>query len=90
MSILEVEQLAWSEDITVREVGSIKTGVEVTLKDDSRAEGTAEHCSGDDHVVEGREIMLSDVADIRSGEPDMIDAMIPEHGNFTFAPGSLS
>ena len=54
------------EDITVREIGIyLLNRVEVTLKDDSRAEGILQNIAAEAITVEGREIMLSDVADIR-------------------------
>ena len=54
------------EDITVRESGIyLLNRVEVTLKDDSRAEGILQNIAAETITVEGREIMLSDVADIR-------------------------
>ena len=66
------------EDITVRESGIyLLNRVEVTLKDDSRAEGILQNIAAETITVEGREIMLSDVADMR--DTGMI-------GNFTFAP----
>ena len=37
----------------------------MTLKDDSRAEGILQNIAAETITVEGREIMLSDVADIR-------------------------
>ena len=54
------------EDITAGEIGIyLLNRVEVTLKDDSRAEGILQNIAAETITVEGREIMLSDVADIR-------------------------
>lgn len=78
------------EDITVREIGIyLLNRVEVTLKDDSRAEGILQNIAAETITVEGREIMLSDVADIRlAGELTDYDVMRDTGmiGNFTFAP----
>lgn len=78
------------EDITVREIGIyLLNRVEVTLKDDSRAEGILQNIAAEAITVEGREIMLSDVADIRlAGELTDYDVMRDTGmiGNFTFAP----
>lgn len=78
------------EDITVREIGIyLLNRVEVTLKDDSRAEGILQNITAETITVEGREIMLSDVADIRlAGELTDYDVMRDTGmiGNFTFAP----
>ncbi len=78
------------EDITVRESGIyLLNRVEVTLKDDSRAEGILQNITAETITVEGREIMLSDVADIRlAGELTDYDVMRDTGmiGNFTFAP----
>lgn len=78
------------EDITVREIGIyLLNQVEVTLKDDSRAEGILQNIAAETITVEGREIMLSDVADIRlAGELTDYDVMRDTGmiGNFTFAP----
>lgn len=78
------------EDITVREIGIyLLNRVEVTLKDDSRAEGILQNIAAETITVEGREIMLSDVADIRLvGELTDYDVMRDTGmiGNFTFAP----
>ena len=78
------------EDITVREIGIyLLNRVEVTLKDDSRAEGILQNIAVETITVEGREIMLSDVADIRlAGELTDYDVMRDTGmiGNFTFAP----
>ena len=65
------------EDITVREIGIyLLNRVEVTLKDDSRAEGILQNIAAETITVEGREIMLSDVADIRlAGELTDYDVM---------------
>ena len=78
------------EDITVRESGIyLLNRVEVTLKDDSRAEGILQNIAAETITVEGREIMLSDVADIRlAGELTDYNVMRDTGmiGNFTFAP----
>lgn len=78
------------EDITVREIGIyLLNRVEVTLKDDSRAEGILQNIAAETITVEGREIMLSDVADIRlAGELTDYNVMRDTGmiGNFTFAP----
>ena len=78
------------EDITVRESGIyLLNRVEVMLKDDSRAEGILQDSAAETITVEGREIMLSDVADIRLvGELTDYDVMRDTGmiGNFTFAP----
>ena len=78
------------EDITVREIGIyLLNRVEVTLKDDSRAEGILQNIAAETITVEGREIMLSDVADIRlAGELTDYDVMRDTGmiGNFTCAP----
>lgn len=78
------------EDITVREIGIyLLNRVEVTLKDDSRAEGILQNIAAETITVEGREIMLSDVADIRlAGELTDYDVMRDTGmiGNFTFEP----
>ena len=61
----------------------------MTLKDDSRAEGILQNIAAETITVEGREIMLSDVADIRLvGELTDYDVMRDTGmiGNFTFAP----
>ena len=78
------------EDITVREIGIyLLNRVEVTLKDDSRAEGILQNIAAETITVEGREIMLSDVADIRlAGKLTDYDVMRDTGmiGNFTFEP----
>lgn len=78
------------EDITAGEIGIyLLNRVEVTLKDDSRAEGILQNIAAETITVEGREIMLSDVADIRLvGELTDYDVMRDTGmiGNFTFAP----
>lgn len=78
------------EDITVRESGIyLLNRVEVTLKDDSRAEGILQNIAAETITVEGREIMLSDVADIRlAGELTDYNVMRDTGmiGNFTFTP----
>ena len=61
----------------------------MTLKDDSRAEGILQNIAAETITVERREIMLSDVADIRLvGELTDYDVMRDTGmiGNFTFAP----
>ena len=77
------------EDITVRESGIyLLNRVEVTLKDDSRAEGILQNIAAETITVEGREIMLSDVADIRlAGELTDYNVMRDTGmiGNFTIS-----